>query len=162
MIHGRRGKRHPQGVWIAATLSIVVTAACTDRSITGPTPIRSTHPGFDTSIYPGDAAMTAWLKPNSPYEWVGYYLQAPCHRDPSWMGKRSTLITIGWGLAVLYVGQQTFDGLPDVLPPAVFDRQQAIRPDSSPPAPAGIIVPPTLGEIETCAVTCSRTPLTAA
>src|SRR5256885_14447901 len=142
MIHGRRGKRHPQGVWIAATLSIVVTAACTDRSITGPAPIRSTHPGFDTSIYPGDAAMTAWLKPNSPYEWVGYYLQAPCHRDPSWMGKRQTLTNMGWGLAVLYVGQQTFDGVPDVMLPPGFDRRGSSNGITQPAARVGIMVPP--------------------
>jgi glycoside hydrolase-like protein len=70
------------------------------------------YAGFDTSIYPGDAAMRAWLKPNSPYEWSGYYLAAPCHKDPSWSGKRATLQTMGWGLAVIFVGQQTFDGVP--------------------------------------------------
>lgn len=147
-------------MWVAAALSLLITAACTDRSITGPLPIASTHPGFDTSIYPGDAEMSAWLKPNSPYEWVGYYLQAPCHRDPSWMGKRATLTTMGWGLAVLYVGQQTFDGVPDMLPPPPFDRQQPISADSLPRARAGIMVPPTVEETETGAVTCSRTLLT--
>ncbi|HJP60747.1 MAG TPA: glycoside hydrolase domain-containing protein [Gemmatimonadaceae bacterium] len=149
-----------RGLRIARVLSIVFAFGCTDRSVTGPTPLTSTHPGFDTSIYPGDAAMLAWLKPNSPYEWVGYYLQAPCHRDPSWMGKRSTLTTMGWGLAVLYVGQQTFDGVPDILLPGAFDRQQPIGADSLPPARAGIMVPPTVNEIENGAVTCSRTLLT--
>ena len=145
-----------QRLRIATALSIVIISACTDRTVTGPTPITSTHPGFDTSIYPGDAAMTAWLKPNSPYEWVGYYLQAPCHRDPSWMGRRSTLTTLGWGLAVLYVGQQTFDGVPDMLPPAAFDRQRPTSGDVVPRARAGIMLPSTLDEIETGAVTCSR------
>ena len=159
MTHGRTGKRQRQGARIAAALSIAITGACTDRSITAPTPVTATHPGFDTSIYPGDAAMSAWLKPNSPYEWVGYYLQAPCHRDPSWMGKRSPLTAMGWGLAVLYVGQQTFDGLPDMLPPVIFDRRQSIG-DSLPRARAGIMVPPTVDEVETGAVTCSRTLLT--
>ena len=115
----------------------MLSTACTDRGITGPAPTgNESHPGFDTSIYPGDAAMQAWLRPSSPYEWVGYYLQAPCHRDPSWMGKRQTLVTMGWGLAVLYVGQQTFDGLPDIM------------------------IPPTADEIQSEAVTCSRTLLT--
>ncbi|HYH79534.1 MAG TPA: hypothetical protein VEX86_07045, partial [Longimicrobium sp.] len=41
--------------------------------------------GFDTGIYPGDAVMRAWRQA-SPYVWVGYYLPAPCHRDPSWSG----------------------------------------------------------------------------
>jgi len=76
--------------------------------------VTATHPGFDTSIYPGDAAMRAWLKPNSPYEWSGYYLAAPCHKDISWSGKRSTLLGMGWGLAVIFVGQQTFDDVPIV------------------------------------------------
>ena len=142
------------------SIAVVVTA-CTERGITGPTPSGGTsHPGFDTSIYPGDGAMSAWLKPNSPYEWVGYYLQAPCHRDPSWMGKRSTLTAMGWGLAVLFVGQQTFDGLPDVLVPPSFSQQLKLGPDSLPGARAGIMVPPTPTEVQAGAVTCSRTLLT--
>lgn len=136
-------------------------SACTERGITSPTPLPGeSHPGFDTSIYPGDAAMTAWRRPSSPYEWVGYYLQAPCHRDPSWMGKRQTLTAMGWGLAVLYVGQQTFDGQPDVMLPPSFNRQPGISADSLPRARAGIMVPPRAEEIQSGAVTCSRTLLT--
>lgn len=70
---------------------------------------RAGVPGFDTWQYPGDAAMRAWRE-GSPYRWVGYYLESPCHRDPSWMGKRAELDRQGWGLAVLYVGQQAFEG----------------------------------------------------
>ena len=81
--------------------------------VTEPEPV-TTFAGFDTSIYPGDAAMRAWLKPGSPYEWSGYYLGAPCHRDTSWSGKRATLQAMGWGLAVIFVGLQTFDRLPIV------------------------------------------------
>ena len=69
------------------------------------------HLGFDTNIYPGDAAMRRWRE-KSPYEWVGYYLPAPCHSDESWSGKRASLTDMGWGLAVIYVGQQTWDHLP--------------------------------------------------
>jgi hypothetical protein len=64
------------------------------------------HLGFDTNIYPGDRAMRAWINEGSPYEWVGFYLEAPCHRDDSWTGKRETLTQMGWGTAVIYVGQQ--------------------------------------------------------
>lgn len=67
--------------------------------------------GFDTSEYPGDAAMHAWRE-HAGYDWVGYYLQAPCHKDSSWSGKRDTLEAMGWGLAVVYVGQQTWDKAP--------------------------------------------------
>ena len=104
--------------------------------------------------------MSAWRTPSSPYEWVGYYLQAPCHRDPSWMGKRAALTAMGWGLAVLFVGQQTFDGVPDIQLPLSFDRVVSDSRDSLPRARAGIMVPPTEAELLSGAVTCSRTLLT--
>jgi hypothetical protein len=67
--------------------------------------------GFDTSIYPGDAAMQSWRE-HAGYDWVGYYLPAPCHKDASWVGKRETLEAMGWGVAVVYVGQQTWGKKP--------------------------------------------------
>lgn len=69
---------------------------------------EGTYPGFDTNEYPGDEVMKRWLEAG-PYRWVGYYLPAPCHKDPSWSGKRVLLEQMGWGLAVVYVGQQTWD-----------------------------------------------------
>ena len=75
--------------------------------------------GFDTHTYPGDKTMAAWkAAPGAPYRWVGYYLQAPCHTDDSWSGKRPTLVAMGWGLAVVYVGQQTWGRTPRKLSPA--------------------------------------------
>jgi len=69
------------------------------------------HLGFDTNLYPGDETMRAWKNaPGAPYSWVGYYLSAPCHRDSSWVGKRQTLRDMGWGIAVVYVGQQAWGG----------------------------------------------------
>ena len=72
------------------------------------------HLGFDTYAYPGDDAMRAWRQEDgAPYEWVGYYLpSAPCHKGESWSGKRQTLADMGWGLAVIYVGQQVWSGTP--------------------------------------------------
>ena len=73
------------------------------------------HPsymGFDTGIYPGDEAMRAWRSGDSPYSWTGYYLPSPCHQDEGWSGKRETLTAMGYGLAVLYVGQQTWGRKP--------------------------------------------------
>lgn len=70
------------------------------------------HLGFDTFLYPGDEAMRAWLTAEKPYRWVGYYLSAPCHNDDSWQGKRETLSNMGWGMAVIYVGQQTWGRTP--------------------------------------------------
>lgn len=63
--------------------------------------------GFDTDIYPGDRAMSVWAR-DGTYQWVGYYLQAPCHRDRSWSGKYGILSQMGWGVAVVYVGQQSW------------------------------------------------------
>jgi hypothetical protein len=63
--------------------------------------------GFDTNIYPGDRTMKIWAD-DGTYDWVGFYLQAPCHKDASWSGKRDTLLDMGWGLAVVYVGQQVW------------------------------------------------------
>ena len=107
------GKAMPSQIRTAALLATaVLTAACADVSgVLGPTPETESHPGFDTSVYPGDAAMRAWRAPGSPYEWVGYYLAAPCHRDASWSGRRGFLASLGWGTAVLYVGQQTWEGV---------------------------------------------------
>ena len=72
------------------------------------------HLGFDTYAYPGDEAMKAWREEaGAPYEWVGYYLpSAPCHKGETWSGKRQTLSDMGWGLAVIYVGQQVWSGTP--------------------------------------------------
>jgi hypothetical protein len=71
------------------------------------------HLGFDTHTYPGDKTMRAWKNaPGAPYRWVGYYLPSPCHKDGSWTGKRQTLTDMGWGLAVVYVGQQTWGRTP--------------------------------------------------
>jgi hypothetical protein len=72
--------------------------------------------GFDTHTYPGTMTMKAWKDtPGSPYKWVGYYLPSPCHADKSWSGKRDTLVNMGWGLAAVYVGQQTWGHTPRAL-----------------------------------------------
>jgi hypothetical protein len=70
------------------------------------------HLGFDTYAYPGDEVMRAWREANVPYEWVGYYLPAPCHDGTTWSGKRQRLADMGWGMAVIYVGQQTWNKIP--------------------------------------------------
>ena len=70
------------------------------------------HLGFDTYAYPGDEVMLAWRHRDVPYEWVGYYLPAPCHKGRTWVGKRERLADMGWGMAVIYVGQQTWDRVP--------------------------------------------------
>lgn len=93
---------------IAPSLSAAIERASENiaENLSGP------HLGFDTFAYPGDGAMQAWSTAEKPYKWVGYYLSAPCHQDDSWEGKRQTLTDMGWGMAVIYVGQQTWGRTP--------------------------------------------------
>lgn len=132
------------------TFVLALAAGCAGGAATvpKPEPVTQTFLGFDTGIYPGDDKMRAWVRPNSPYHWVGYYLPAPCHRDASWAGKRDILTAMGWGLAVLYVGQQTWDALPDraAATDTIQPRGDTLR--AAAPAQRNII--------------CSRTLLTAA
>jgi hypothetical protein len=97
------------GATPTAELSDAISGAVSNLT---PDEVPGRHLGFDTYSYPGDAAMTAWRDESVPYEWVGYYLEAPCHKDDSWSGKRQKLTEMGWGLAVIYVGQQTWGGTP--------------------------------------------------
>src|SRR3954464_9451586 len=63
--------------------------------------------GFDSSGYPGDSAVD-WLKDHTNLRWCGFYLApAPSHGNTGWMGKRNRLAAAGWGIAPIYVGQQT-------------------------------------------------------
>ena len=65
------------------------------------------YAGFDTDIHPG-LAQLAWLTENTNLKWCGYYLApAPGHEDTSWMGQREVLAAEGWGMAPIFVGQQT-------------------------------------------------------
>lgn len=95
---------------IPLVLTAVLLAGCAGGSTGLPQPgVARGVPGFDTWQYPGDALMASW-RSESPYQWVGYYLESPCHRDASWMGRRQQLESEGWGIALLYVGQQVFEG----------------------------------------------------
>lgn len=97
----------------AAAVAQVASAVTGQPSPIADEQLNGKHIGFDTHTYPGDRTMRAWKSaPGSPYRWVGYYLPAPCHKDPSWVGKRQTLVDMGWGLAVVYVGQQTWGRTP--------------------------------------------------
>jgi hypothetical protein len=81
--------------------------------------------GFDTHTYPGTRVMKTWKDtPGSPYSWVGYYLPSPCHDDKSWTGKRDTLAAMGWGVAIVYVGEQTWGKIPRTLSLAQRDVQR--------------------------------------
>jgi hypothetical protein len=98
---------------VAATVAQVAAAVTGQQAPLADEQLGGTHLGFDTHTYPGDKTMRAWKSaPGAPYKWVGYYLPSPCHRDASWTGKRQTLTGMGWGLAVVYVGQQTWGRTP--------------------------------------------------
>jgi hypothetical protein len=104
---------------VAAVVGAFAVACGGDRASTAPRapsePTYAGYPGFDIAVYPGDATLSAWRFPASPYHWVGYYLAAPCHRDPSWMGHYGQVTSLGWGTAVLYVGQQDWSAIPDII-----------------------------------------------
>lgn len=98
--------------------SLALVASCGDSPtapLDRPPPEGSNNAGFDISRYPGDGAMKAWAYPASPFKWVGYYLPAPCHRDTTWSGRRGTISAMGWGTAAIYVGQQDWRNIPDVV-----------------------------------------------
>lgn len=119
------------GLSRASIIGVSGSIAEAAAAITGQEAILSTaaspgrHMGFDTSIYPGDRAMRAWRTGGAPYEWTGFYLPSPCHPDESWSGKRETIAEMGYGMAVLYVGQQTWGrtpGKPYYVPVTVTKR----------------------------------------
>jgi hypothetical protein len=88
----------------AASGAALVTACAAGAAIDRTTPARGIA-GFDTRDYPGDVVMRRWFGA-SPYRWVGYYLPAPCYTGTTWSGRRTALRDIGWGFAILYVGEQ--------------------------------------------------------
>lgn len=97
----------------AVVIALFAAAACgggagsvTAPPVTIPRDTAGAFAGFDIGLYPGDGSLQAWKYPSSPYRWVGYYLPSPCHRETSFAGKRAYMSSLGWGLAVLYVGQQ--------------------------------------------------------
>jgi hypothetical protein len=137
---------------LAAIVTAMAIACGSDHAIAPHLPSEPTYagyPGFDIAVYPGDAMLTAWRFPASPYHWVGYYLAAPCHRDATWMGQYGKVTSLGWGTAVLYVGQQDWSAIPAII---ATSRRAAASPvfDRSPLSS------------QSAAVTCSASLLTTA
>ena len=108
--HGSRLTSSPRELVMDVVNELSTTI--TDVAVKGGPDRTGRHLGFDTYAYPGDEVMRAWRHKDVPYEWVGYYLPAPCHKGRSWVGKRERLADMGWGMAVIYVGQQTWDRTP--------------------------------------------------
>src|SRR5581483_7351829 len=69
--------------------------------------------GFDIGNFPGVAVMEQ-LYTNTNMSWTGFYLDAPNHTRsgfPSpWVGNAQELMSEGWKLAPIYVGQQNTSG----------------------------------------------------
>ena len=107
---------------VAAGVAQAAAAVTGQKSPMADAYAKGRYVGFDTHTYPGTAVMRTWKNtPGSQYSWVGYYLPSPCHADKSWTGKRDTIQAMGWGVAVVYVGQQTWGKTPRTLTPAMRD-----------------------------------------
>jgi len=107
---------------VAANVAQVAAAVTDQDAPMADSYTKDRYVGFDTHTYPGTLVMKAWKEaPGAPYSWVGYYLPSPCHANDSWSGKRDTLQAMDWGLAVVYVGQQTWGKTPRALSPAQRD-----------------------------------------
>ena len=107
---------------VAAGVAQAAAAVTGQKSPMADAYAKGRYVGFDTHTYPGTAVMRTWKNtPGSQYSWVGYYLPSPCHADKSWTGKRDTIQSMGWGVAVVYVGQQTWGKMPRTLSPAARD-----------------------------------------
>jgi hypothetical protein len=101
------------GMALAATHARAQTKPAATSA--GNTTAASGAMGVDLTRHPGDSALRAWKFPASPYQWIGYYLAAPCRRDSSWVGKRASIQSAGWNTVPIYVGQQDWASHP-VMP----------------------------------------------
>jgi hypothetical protein len=110
---------------LLAVSALCALSACAPLPVTGPAPGQGV-PGFDTRDYPGDATMRGWFA-ESPYRWVGYYLPAPCYTGTTWTGHRNTLRGMGWGFAVLYVGEQDWAAMQAAPGDTVPTAQPGVR-----------------------------------
>lgn len=117
-------ERRIRAVLLPAVIVFAGPAACASGGLPLPGPDVGTGvvAGFDTRDYPGDDVMRTWLDA-SPYRWVGYYLPAPCYTGTTWRGRRDTLEAMGWGIAVLFVGEQDWAE----LQPAAADSIVAVE-----------------------------------
>jgi hypothetical protein len=106
----RRGKLRT--VLLSSLVAMAAMSACAPLPVGAPVPARGV-PGFDTRDFPGAGLMRTWLA-ESPYRWVGFYLPAPCYTGTGWVGQRDALQGMGWGLAVLYVGEQDWAAMQPV------------------------------------------------
>jgi hypothetical protein len=132
---------------VPALVLAAVAGACSATPMPRPAPSPdSPFAGFDASRYPGDDAMRTWISA-SPYRWVGYYLPAPCRRDASWSGTRQRLEQMGWRVAVLYVGQQAWDGARAVVSDSATSAGQATS-TTPPPACTRDLLLPSQGSLE--------------
>lgn len=110
---------------VAAKVAQVAAAVTGQKAELADDYEKGHYVGFDTHTYPGTTTMKTWKEtPGAPYSWVGYYLPSPCHADKSWTGKRDTLTSMGWGMAIVYVGQQTWGKTPRTLSAA---QQAAVK-----------------------------------
>jgi hypothetical protein len=86
------------------TLLILVTIACAQSPANPSLATASPNPiGFDSNEYPGDAALPALRR---HFAFAGYWLtNPPGEHHNTWIGKRSILLSNGFGFLVLANGK---------------------------------------------------------
>jgi hypothetical protein len=87
----------------AAVTSLAVSVRPTPVSSAGP-PANAGYIGFDRNDYPGDSKLKILRR---TFSYSGYWLNnPPGARTNSWVGKRKTLQTAGFGFLVLFNGRR--------------------------------------------------------
>ena len=108
-------------------------------------PVTSTAPphsylGFDSDVYPGDAALPILRK---TFSFTGYWVGPPPEEKSStWLGKRELLRKLGFGFLVLYRGRTSheFDKSANGTDQGAFDAQQASSAAKKEGFPPGTII----------------------
>lgn len=119
-------------VLLASLLALASTACASSSGPQPDIPTEASVPGFDTRHHPGVDALETWREA-SPYRWLGFYLPAPCYTGTTWQGRSGELRSAGWGLAVLFVGEQDWRHVGDGALPQPDEAVEAGDPDATEP-----------------------------
>jgi len=123
-----------QIIWLLAAATVcgcsrgtIATGAATAQAKAQVTGFENgVYRGFDRNDYPGDTTMAAM---HQTFAFTGYWLTIPPGEEHNtWVGKRATLRSQGWGFLVLANGRLDAEILKEQkkgTPPAELARQDA-------------------------------------